>query len=286
MLESNGSNSATTVNGGGTASGQTRALRPLTSRQERKLVDYLDENFLQLTRNFKKRFSYQQSSRRFVSTEESSKLKTLPAYLEESRHLLAFILQIPPVDPSTSLRISYMLRLTGDTLSSIQGYRLGTTDTDVRAILQDLVDFLDDLDQAWLAVLKGQVWDPTSKEGVDVDPPAEDTMEVDSNNDQDTINSTPTHSSPYKSSPPSQTDLTRLRSLLLAGEATLEEWLTTSAVWAETPPREWRPLYHAGPHGSPPGFRCAVRAHPRSSRGFGGDVARNVVDPEPEAQME
>jgi len=29
--------------------------RPLTSVQERKLVDYLDERFLELTRNYKKR---------------------------------------------------------------------------------------------------------------------------------------------------------------------------------------------------------------------------------------
>jgi hypothetical protein len=214
-------------------------------------------------------------------------LKTLPAYLEESRHLLAFILQIPPVDPSTSLRISYMLRLTGDTLSSIQGYRLGTTDTDVRAILQDLVEFLDDLDQAWLAVLKGQVWDPTLKAGVDVDPPADDTMEVDSNNDQDTINSTPTHSSPYKSSPPSQTDLTRLRSLLLAGEATLEEWLTNErGLGGDTADGVEELSIMLDRMGLLQDFDALFVRTLDYLGGFGGDVARNVVDPEPEAQME
>ena len=34
---------------------QTSMKRPLTSVQERKLVGYLDEQFLELTRNYKKR---------------------------------------------------------------------------------------------------------------------------------------------------------------------------------------------------------------------------------------
>lgn len=197
--------------------GRTISLpfRPLTSRQERNLMTYLDDHFLQITRNFKKR------------AETSSTLRTLHAYLEASRHLLKIILQIPPVDPSTSLRTAYLLRLTGDVLSSITGYRLtsespptnGQADGPIastanldsiplplaRSALQDLLDFLDDLDQACVAVLQGQVWDPSSGAGVDLVVP------IDSSN--------------VKSTPPSQTEVARLRSLLIGGQSALEEWL-------------------------------------------------------------
>ena len=33
-------------------------LRPLTRKQERKLMDHLEERFLDLTRNYKKRYLY------------------------------------------------------------------------------------------------------------------------------------------------------------------------------------------------------------------------------------
>ena len=76
-----------------------------------------------------------------------------------------------------------------------------------RSALQDLLDFLDDLDQAWVAVLQGQVWDPSSGAGVDLVVPI----------DSSALN--------VKSTPPSQTDVTRLRSLLIGGQSALEEWL-------------------------------------------------------------
>ena len=34
--------------------------------------------------------------------------------------------------------------------------------------LQDLLDLSNDLDQAWVPVLQGQVWDPISGAGVDL----------------------------------------------------------------------------------------------------------------------
>ncbi len=71
----------------------------------------------------------------------------------------------------------------------------------------DLMDWLDDLDQAWLAVLQSQVWDPKEGLGVDL------VIDVDS------------VAAGVKSSPLSQTERTRLRSLLLGGVETLEEWL-------------------------------------------------------------
>ena len=139
---------------------------------------------------------------------------------------MKIILQIPPVDPSTSLRTAYLLRLTGDVLNSITGYRLTSESTPTngqadgsiastaiplplaRSALYDLLDFLDDLDQAWVAVLQGQVWDPSSGTGVDLVVPIDSSSGLN-----------------VKSTPPSQTDVTRLRSLLIGGQSALEEWL-------------------------------------------------------------
>ena len=143
---------------------------------------------------------------------------------------MKIILQIPPVDPSTSLRTAYLLRLTGDVLNSITGYRLtsespptnGQADSPIastanldsiplplaRSALDDLLNFLDDLDQAWVAVLQGQVWDPSSGAGVDLVVPIDSSSGLN-----------------VKSTPPSQTDVTRLRSLLIGGQSALEEWL-------------------------------------------------------------
>jgi hypothetical protein len=173
----------------------------------------------------------------------------LPDYLEEMRHLLALILQIPPVDPSTSLRIFYLLRLTGDVLSSILGYRLTKPVSDplepvepaerfeksaqdsqrIRDTLRDILDFLDDLDQAWLAVLEGQVWDPETAEGVSLQVGLQritESSSPDGKPDGPPVNM----DVDYKTSPPSQTDVTRLRSLLMTGESGLEEWLLNEKV--------------------------------------------------------
>ncbi|KAF9009667.1 hypothetical protein BDQ17DRAFT_1274673, partial [Cyathus striatus] len=193
--------------------------RPLTSAQERRLTTYLDEKFLELTRGYKKR------------SQPTSSVKTLHAYLSAARHLLSFILQIPPVDPSTSLRTTYMLRLTGDVLGAVCGYPLTASPTapedltedamdtspdstmpnvntpaaleaDPRSTLTELIDFLDDLDQAWLAVLQRQLWDPDEGTGVDL------VLDV-----------------TYKSTPLTQTDIARLRSIIVGGEEVLEVWL-------------------------------------------------------------
>jgi len=73
--------------------------------------------------------------------------------------------------------------------------------------LPEALDWFDDLDQAWLAVLQAQVWDPATGVGVDlyIDP-------ADA-------------SAGMKTSPVSQTERTRLRSLLVGSSAALEEWL-------------------------------------------------------------
>lgn len=76
-------------------------------------------------------------------------------------------------------------------------------------ILPDLLEFLDDLDQTWLTVLESQIWDPNLKASADLVVPAEH------------LSDTKIHSTPM-----SQTERTRLRSLLVTGTAQLEEWLT------------------------------------------------------------
>ncbi|KAI0081402.1 hypothetical protein K474DRAFT_1688660 [Panus rudis PR-1116 ss-1] len=162
----------------------------LSPTQERKLVDFLEDKFLDITRNFKKR------------SDPSSKLQTLSAYLTETHTLLSLILQIPPVDPSTPLRTSFLLRLTGEVMDGITGYR-----PDVQTLPQ-LLDWLNDLDRGWLCVLRAQKWDPEAREGVD--------LVVESPKDEEL---------PLRSTPMNQTERTRLKSLLIAGTAKLEEWL-------------------------------------------------------------
>ncbi|KAJ7145010.1 hypothetical protein C8R43DRAFT_1108830 [Mycena crocata] len=163
-------------------------VRALNPRQERRLVNFLDDKFLELTRNYKKR------------SQPSTHLPTLTLYLEASRTLLSLILQIPPIDPSTSLRTAYLLRLTNDVLASAPGY---PADGETIPIL---LDWLDDLDQAWLSVLQAQVWDAE-------------------NGPADLVIDAEAAATGMKSSPVSQTERTRLRSLLIGGSATLEEWL-------------------------------------------------------------
>ena len=160
-------------------------------------------------------------------------MRTLPAYLEAARHLLLLVIQIPPIDPSTGLRIAYLLRFTGDVLFAIPGYQLETSTTttsissSIQETLRDVLEFLGDLDRAWLAVLQSQVWDPSTDQAVD--------LVVTLNDDPQTLNppSNIPSASSIKSTPPSQTEVTRLKSLLFTGESSLEEWLTTEKARAD-----------------------------------------------------
>jgi hypothetical protein len=115
------------------------------------------------------------------------------------REVMSVILRIPPEDPS-SLRASFLLRLTGEALSSIPGYPAEPDD------IPQIMDWLDDLDQAWLCVLRSQVWEPPEQGGSEIPADREPSTGASSM---------------------SQTDRTRLRSLLVAGKAELEDW------WAE-----------------------------------------------------
>ncbi|KAJ7215322.1 hypothetical protein B0H12DRAFT_356023 [Mycena haematopus] len=179
----------------------SRVTRALTARQERRLANFLEDKFLELTRGYKKR------------SEPTTHLPTLPLYLDAAQAILAMVLQIPPVDPSTSLRTAYLLRLTNDVLSSIPGYLADASN------IATLLDWLDDLDQAWLMVLQAQVWDPE-------------------NGPTDLVIDAETAATGTRSSPVTQTERTRLRSLLIGGSATLEEWLAGARPPPETIPEE------------------------------------------------
>ncbi|KAF5343548.1 hypothetical protein D9758_012944 [Tetrapyrgos nigripes] len=164
-------------------------VRPLSQKQERRLIEYLEEELLQLARGYQKRL------------DPSTHLPTLDDYLQAAQKILAMILRIPPLDPSTSLRTQLLLRLTNDVLSSVLGYP-PTTENLVLAL-----DWLDDLDQAWVSVLQTQIWDPNEGIGVDLEIDVDDAAKG------------------MKSTGPSQTERTRLKSLLTGGVATLEEWV-------------------------------------------------------------
>ncbi|KAI6037065.1 hypothetical protein BKA83DRAFT_4020684, partial [Pisolithus microcarpus] len=80
-----------------------------------------------------------------------------------------------------------------------------------------LLDFMDDLDQAWVAVLRSQVSVLDKGEGVDMIIPADLMQSVTS----------------IQFAPVSQTERTRLRSLLLTGTSGLEEWPAGSTPQGE-----------------------------------------------------
>ncbi|KAI4525721.1 hypothetical protein K525DRAFT_265790 [Schizophyllum commune Loenen D] len=161
------------------------SLRPLSTRQERRLMDYLDERLLNLMRNYKKR------------AEDSTSTPTLQAYLQESRQILSLILQIPPVQPSASLRTAYLLHLTNDVISAIPGYPAELES------LPDLLTWLNELDRAWQVVLAGQIWRP--EEHIGVDPPEGSALQ--------------------RRNLITQTDRTRLKSMLISGSAVIEDWV-------------------------------------------------------------
>ncbi|TRM57775.1 hypothetical protein BD626DRAFT_411391 [Schizophyllum amplum] len=168
-------------------------LVPLTTKQERRVMDHLDERLLNLMRGYKKR------------SEESSTTPTLEAYLAQARYILSFTLQIPPIRPSAALRTAYLLRLTNDVLTCIPGYPATLNS------LPDLLSWLDELDRAWQVVLAGQTWLPQDHTGVD--PAGDEPL--------------PTRGLI------TQTDRTRLKSMLISGSAVIEDWVGDIATQPE-----------------------------------------------------
>ena len=89
------------------------------------------------------------------------------------------------------------MHLTNDALSAIPGYpaELKT--------LPDLLTWLDELDRSWQVVLAGQIWRP--EEHIGVDPPEGSALQT--------------------RSLITQTDRTRLKSMLISGSAVIEDWV-------------------------------------------------------------
>jgi len=127
--------------------------------------------------------------------EPESKLPTLQAYLLAMQTLLTLTLQIPPDALSGMLRTSLLLRLTGTVLDEIVGYPPDVAD------LKPLLQWLDMLDRGWLSVLCRHAWDPM-RGGVELP--------------EELLKKTPL---------PTQTDCTRVHSLLVTGISALENWM-------------------------------------------------------------
>ena len=145
--------------------------------------------------------------------------------------------------------------------------------------LHDLIDFLDDIDQAWVAVLQGQIWDPELAEGVDlILPTPTDSSSVTTGSSVKT----------YKSTPPSQTDIARLRSLLFSGESALEEWLTNERAEGNVDNTDEVDDISGmlEQMGLLDRFDSLFVRTLDFLGGFGANVARNVIQPESEAMME
>jgi len=114
--------------------------------------------------------------------------------------LLSVILQIPPLDPSASLRVSYFLRFTGDFMDTLPGY--GVPASTAGDTLDDLVSFLNQLDKGWQAVLSSQRWDPVSHSGVSMTGAGSGAL----------------------SKPVNTTDKIRLRSIIMSGREGIDQW--------------------------------------------------------------
>lgn len=142
-----GASSSTDSNARHDVTGSADVLLSLTPRQETRLRSHLDERLLNLERDERKRA-----------------LGPLLALVPRLRTLLRLILQIPPRDPWASLRVDYFLTLTGSISTYITALplfprhggeeRLQAAETTLR----DLLSFLEEVEDGWLAVLRGDAW--------------------------------------------------------------------------------------------------------------------------------
>lgn len=147
--------------------------------------------------------------------------------------LMALILTIPPIDPSASLRTTFLLRFTNDLLESIPSFPLvdppPLIDEDHDAdplppldiTLVQLFETITELDKGWKAVLSSQRWDPVTKTAGE---------------------------SHISTRGVSITDKIRLNSLVLSRKEIIIDWLESGQVDLSTEHREefahmfWRTL--------------------------------------------
>ncbi|KAI5477819.1 hypothetical protein MNV49_005903 [Pseudohyphozyma bogoriensis] len=119
-------------------------LKPLSTQQELRLVNYLDSQFLTLSRAHSTRHS------------PLSQVPTVEAYLAQLAQLNSFILSIPPVGASAPLRVAFYLQLISLLPPSLSSYPL------TAATLPHLFTSLSTFDSTTLIVLKGEEWDSTT----------------------------------------------------------------------------------------------------------------------------
>jgi hypothetical protein len=145
-------------------------LLRLTSRQEGRLRDHLDGRLTDLERDSKTQCV---SALPLPSVSSSfSGFGSLEALLIRLRPILRLILQIPPVEPWSSLRTSYLLAYTGSMINYITSLPLLSQDHDSNheeqagQVMQDTIDYLNEVDNAWRTVLRGNAWvvDPSQPE--------------------------------------------------------------------------------------------------------------------------
>ncbi|BGP22917.1 mannitol-1-phosphate dehydrogenase [Rhodotorula toruloides] len=128
----------------------TSQRKPLTTSQESRLVRYLDGELLRFSGAYESRHS------------GTSRLPDLSTFLDALVPLQTFILSIPSVPPSSSLRVAYYLNLTSFIAPALNGYTI------LDETLDKLFGTLERFDRGWVAVLRGQEWDPAAamaKEG-------------------------------------------------------------------------------------------------------------------------
>lgn len=221
---------------------ETTNVKFLTEVQERRIMTYVEEKALDINRAFQKRHM------------SSSKLRTLPDYISAIRVLIFdLVMVISPMVPSGELRVSLLLRLTADLLDAAPGYAASispdendedmstsggsggseTGDAGTKYPLVELFDVLHELDNAWAAVLSCQVWNNESQTGEDVMLSVVDTesqvdaMEHDASSVSGDIVASEHGIKLYA---PSDTESTRLRSMILAGMSAIEDWLDEGQV--------------------------------------------------------
>ncbi|WVN90470.1 uncharacterized protein L203_105706 [Cryptococcus depauperatus CBS 7841] len=122
----------------------------LTPKQEAKLRTHLDDRLASLERD-----------------ERTFNLKSIPSLLSRLAPLLQLILQIPPYQPFSHIRTSYLLTLTAVIPSYIAALPLhqngiGQREEGIatRKVLQDVLQFLGEVDRGWMAVLNRMGWTP------------------------------------------------------------------------------------------------------------------------------
>ncbi len=125
------------------------------------------------------------------------------------------ILQIPPIALSL-VENRFTTPPHREFLGAILGY-LPDSES-----LPSLLNWLDELDRGWLAVLRSQAWDPNERSGVELEIPIPTAT--------GTSSDAPLTSAASSTKSVNQTDSARLRSIFVTGTSSLEEWLEKGLV--------------------------------------------------------